>query len=275
VPFSSFAEVAPNQTVVMNGVAVTASGQQTTIGDTTTITSVELDASGSATVRLTYDGSRTLSGIGVTTPQSITDVSFNRSSPGHSIGCSAGTCDAENATSAAAFVDPFTTNLNWNYQTFGVWAKDLSATSWAFGAASVGRITPGNAVPTTNSANFIGLSAGFYIDTSGAPHATAAPINLAVNFGSRSIQYTTTADTSLVNANTGIQTTNSGLNLSGTLSYSAGSSAFSGTLQTQNTQLSGPASGNFYGPGAQEAGGVYSLSGTGVSRMIGGFGAKR
>jgi hypothetical protein len=70
---------------------------------------------------------------------------------------------------------------------------------------------------------------------------------------------------------------NSNLNLSGTLSYLAGSNQFSGTVNT--TSMSGIATGKFYGPSAQEIGGTFSVSngtvGSGGSAYIGGFGGKR
>jgi hypothetical protein len=59
------------------------------------------------------------------------------------------------------------------------------------------------------------------------------------------------------------------------LSYAQGVNSFSGGLTTANGALNGQGTGRFYGPSAQEIGGVYSLSGSGLSRLIGGFGGKR
>ena len=95
-----------------------------------------------------------------------------------------------------------------------------------------------------------------------------------VDFNGRNIQFSTSG-TGLLNANTAVQTTDNGLNLSGALSYAPGANSFSGALQTTNGALTGQGSGRFYGPSAGEMGGVYSLSGAGVTRMIGGFGGKR
>jgi hypothetical protein len=95
-----------------------------------------------------------------------------------------------------------------------------------------------------------------------------------VDFQNRSIGFST-LDTTLVNSKTGIATRNEGLDLSGGLSWNAGSNGFTGQLQSRNANVSGPASGLFYGPKAEEIGGTYNLVGGPVSRMVGGFGGKR
>ena len=61
--------------------------------------------------------------------------------------------------------------------------------------------------------------------------------------------------------------------MAGTLNYAAGSNAFSGNVSA--TGLTGSSSGQFYGPNAEELGGVFSLEGAGVETYIGGYGAKQ
>src|SRR5688500_14948168 len=64
VPLTSFSAIAPNQTVVMDGIAVTASGTQVIQSDGTyTISSANLNPAGGGTVRLSYDGNRMLKTI--------------------------------------------------------------------------------------------------------------------------------------------------------------------------------------------------------------------
>jgi hypothetical protein len=274
VPFTSFAAIRPSQTVVMDGTAVTASGNQTVApnGDFT-VTSANLNPVGSATVRLSYDGSPTpaLRHITISTPSSPS-VTFDRDTPGHSISCGGGACVAENLAGTASAIDPFA--VGWNYQTFGVWTTNTSPTSWAAGAVSVGAATSGSALPMTGNAVFNGGAAGVYVDSGGTAFATGAAMSAIVDFSARNIQFSTSG-TTLINANTSAQTNDNGLNLSGTLSYAQGVNSFSGGVQTANGALSGQGSGRFYGPSAQELGGVYSLTGAGVSRMIGGFGGKQ
>jgi hypothetical protein len=243
-----------------------ASGNVTVIGAATN------PSEGTGTMRLSYDGSRALNGINITTPSS--GVMFSQGSSGHSVSCSSGTCFAENPTASAVIADPYAPSLNWNYQTFGVWGAVTGPTNSVFGALSAGSPTPGSAVPTSGNAVFNGLTAGFYVDASGTSFATASTMTANVSFSSRSIGFST-SDMTLVNANTGATSTSSGLAISGTLNYASGVNSFSGTVSTQNPALSGSASGRFYGPAAEEMGGTYQLQGSGVQRMIGGFGAKR
>jgi hypothetical protein len=75
----------------------------------------------------------------------------------------------------------------------------------------------------------------------------------------------------------GSRTDNSNLNLTGPFTYGPGSNAFAGPVSAGSVSGLNPgtASGRFYGPGAEEIGGVCSLHGSGVSRMVGGFGGKR
>ena len=90
-----------------------------------------------------------------------------------------------------------------------------------------------------------------------------------VNFGSRSILFST-ASTKIAG------TPNAGFDLSGTMTYAQGVNAFSGTVRSVNGQLAGQGAGRFFGPTAQEIGGVYSLHSLGTTGvMIGAFGGKR
>jgi hypothetical protein len=73
----------------------------------------------------------------------------------------------------------------------------------------------------------------------------------------------------------GVPTPGPALDLTGTLTYAPGSSQFIGPV-TSGNGLSGNANGRFYGPAAQEIGGVYSLTGIDpLMRMLGAFGGRR
>jgi transferrin binding protein len=275
VTFTSFAAILPNQTAVIDGIAVTATGNQTIApnGDYT-INSANFNAVSAATVRLSYDGSATpvLRHIDISTPSSPS-VAIDRDTVGQGITCSRSTCIAHNEpTASVIFIDA--SAAGWNYQSLGAWAMDVTPSTYVTGAYSVGAVTLANALPTTGSAVFNGVALGAYFNTSGTPFLTVAGMRADVDFSLRNIQFSTSS-TFLTNTNTGSQSTDNGLNLSGTLSYAQGVNSFSGGLTTANGALNGQGTGRFYGPSAQEVGGVYSLSGAGVSRMIGGFGGKR
>lgn len=259
-PFTSFSAIKPNQTVVLPGVSQTAGGTSSTF----TLNPIN---ESNSTTSLTYDGNGNLSGLKLSTPQS--SVSFGKSE----ISChSPGACTAANANSLAVAIDP--AFLGWNYQSFGVWLKDVSPSSFQAGALSAGAMTPASALPTTlTNATFTGHAAGFYFDGAGNRFATDAQMSAVTDFQNRNIQFSTTG-TLLTNTSTFARTENSTLDLRGTWNYAPATSQFSGGVNTVNGDLTGSASGRFYGPNAQEIGGVYGLSGGGAT-LLGGFGGKR
>ena len=280
---ASFTAAKPNQTLAMEGPSVTLSGTGAQGGTFNThITSASQAAVDRGTYRFSYDGARELSAISVNTPQA--SFSFDRASPPGSVRCDGpGTCSGFSVGAHLTLRDPVA--AGWNYQTFGVWGTqyhpfgpwnvDFSLPAWRAGAFSAGSPTSGNAIPVSGSATFSGLAAGFYFDsTSLYPYATSANMTARVDFAARAIGFST-SDTRLVNNQMGVQATNQGLNLTGTLSYAQGINAITGGVQTRDGALSGQANGRFYGPGAEEIGGIYALQGSGVARMIGGFGGKR
>lgn len=280
---SSFASAGANQTLVMEGTSATLTGSGGPAGSLTQIISAGATTIDAVTVKFTYDSARELSALSVSTPQA--SFSFDKTTSPGSVRCEGhGTCSAIGAKAHLTVMDPSIAGLN--YQTFGVWGErfyhpflpwniDFSVPAWKIGAFSAGTPTTGDALPATGSAIFNGLAAGFYFDpTSKYPYATTAKLSANVNFGARNIAFST-SDTRRLNYQMGVQASDQGLNLAGTLSYKSGVNAFSGSVQTQNGLLNGQAAGLFYGPRAEEIGGVYSLQGNGVARMVGGFGGKR
>lgn len=271
VSFTSFSAIQPNQTVNFSGISQTASGTGT-IFDVSSLAIGGVDTA-NTTAKAKFDDKELLSAFSITTPQG--GVSLDRNA-GATFTCEDGICDGFNATSEVVVIDPNATApiaTGWNYQTFGVWNKAISSTEFQVGAFSIGSPTPASAVPLTGFATFVGLATGFYVANDQTPYVTAARMNADVNFGARSIGFST-SDTVRVDFATATPTLDPGLNLSGTFTYSAGTNQFAGSLTTQNTLLSGSGTGQFYGPSAQELGGVYSLTGSGGS-MLGAFGGKR
>ena len=265
VPFSSFQAAPRNQTVVMSGMSQRASGTNTLTGLVTSVNFDPLDT-GASTLKLTFGSFGQITGIGMTTPQ----ASFSLSAGGSTaVSCTIGTCTASDATASVAVIDP--TALGWNYQTFGVWARDLSATTYDTGAISAGNITPGAAVPLAGTAIVNGLATGFYVNNVQSLFATAATMSANVNFSTQTVAFSTTG-TVAVSAFGGPAVPNSSLDVTGSLTYAPGINLFSGIVTA--TGLTGNANGRFFGPNAEEIGGVYSLTGA-AGNMIGGFGGKR
>jgi hypothetical protein len=163
--------------------------------------------------------------------------------------------------------------LEWNYQSFGVWNRQ----SWEtgnIGASSFGSPTPASAVPLNGTASFIGKLAGFYVSPAGLGSVAAADVKVGADFGTRTL--------SLASSNTRLTrdlaaaTAAPTLNLSGTLTYGPASNAFSGALTNAGATMTGASKGQFYGPTAQELGGVFIVkSPTTVETFVGAYGAKR
>jgi C-lobe and N-lobe beta barrels of Tf-binding protein B len=268
-PFTSWQAVQPNTRYKIPGISQTASGAMSGSGTVTSATLAPVDTAAS-TVQVTYNSSGVPSAITINTPQS--NVTFDNSS-GNSLNCSGGSCLGSTPTAAGGTIDPIA--VGWNYQTFGFWAQAPTSATWISGAISVGAPTPASAVPTTGMTTFTGASAGFYVDSVGNINATAANMTANADFGARSIGFAT-SNTVLVPVTGGGATAYSGLDLSGNLTYSAGTNGFSGAVKTSDNSLNGTATGQFYGPNAQEIGGTYGLSaGSSVSHMLGAFGGKR
>jgi hypothetical protein len=256
--FSSFSAVKPNTTTVMSGISRTGRGSAS---------SLTLDpVSTNSTAKLNIGADGKVNGMSLLAPQS--SVSF---APG-SVNCRPlGACAAGDGEKTGVVLNPAT--LGWNYQSFGVWA--VNGAPMQVGAMSAGAVTPATAVPTTGSATFTGHAGGFYFDGTGSRLTTDAQMSATANFSSRTIDFSTTGTVVSTAANPAVTSARPELNLSGNLSYGSGSSQFSGNVGTANNALSGDASGRFYGPNAQEIGGVYGLSGSNGARMVGAFGGKR
>jgi hypothetical protein len=272
VTFTSFLAVQPNQTVVAATVSsvATFTAQQEN-GDWRLTSFLAQSSSHAAGAQLTYDAAEALSGIRLESPAETLD--FQRSA-GHEVSCSGlGSCRGKNSSQNVVLIDPARTG--WNYQTFGVWGGESLSASGRLGAVSIGAPTPGITLPRGGTYNFTGMAVGIYSDPAGALNATGATLSATVNFATRSIAFGTTGTFIGALNGTGARTDAPGLNLSGNLSFAANQNVVSGPVQTQNGALTGNADGRFYGPAATEFGGVYSLSGSGNSRMIGGFGGRR
>jgi hypothetical protein len=64
--------------------------------------------------------------------------------------------------------------------------------------------------------------------------------------------------------------------LNGTLTYQPGANSFQGKLTNAAGTMTGSSRGQFYGPAAQELGGVFSVkASSGTETFTGAYGAKR
>lgn len=168
--------------------------------------------------------------------------------------------------------------IGWDYQTFGIWFADTSGTGGTAGSFSVGAQTPGSAIPTTGTGSYTGAAGGLYVDASGKQYFTIASMTAGANFSTRSIAFSTSGTQQTQDLST--FTTNTNLDLAGTLTYAAGVNKFTGSISSVgggpgNTPMNGSATGSFYGPAAEEIGGGFVVRGSGTTGYLGAFGGKK
>jgi C-lobe and N-lobe beta barrels of Tf-binding protein B len=280
VPFTSFSAVKSGQPVQASGISQTVNATTTTTGTVTSTTVNAVDTANSSAT-LTYGVIPAMTAFSFSTPGSGVNLS------GSSVQCNAGTgvCGGSSGNTQAVVINPLdpqvppVPELAWNYQSFGYWLVVGSSTSRVAGVMSFGSPTAVSALPVMGTASYTGLSSGIYVDPTGAVFVQGAKMQSTVDFGpARSVAFSTT-DTTLAPLNPAIPVTPvsvPALNLTGNLSIASGSNQFSGSVTAPGTPaLAGTATGRFYGPTAQEIGGVFSLKGTGPQTMLGGFGGKQ
>lgn len=170
-------------------------------------------------------------------------------------------------------VDVSARTFGWDHQSFGIWnvqdALYPVVSTWSSGVP-----TPGTAVPLTGNATFSGKLASLYVTPAGQGSIAVADLVVRADFSTRSLN--------LVSSGTSLTRDFASMNaaphldLQGTLTYSSGSNSFAGTLGNAGGTMSGPTKGRFYGPAAQELGGVFTLkSATTTETLVGAYGAKR
>jgi hypothetical protein len=173
-------------------------------------------------------------------------------------------------TTVGAFANP--SAYGFEYQTYGAWGAYGNATTPAY-AVSVGNPSPASAIPAVGQLTFTGGSSGYYVDPSKFGYVTNATMVAVAVFDTRTVSFTTT-NTTIAGGPGTPQISASSLNMTGNLSYAAGTNAMTGTATTVNG-MSGNVNGKFYGPGLNEIGGTYAVTGSGAGSMVGGFGGKR
>lgn len=269
--FTSWSAVQPNSTVTVNGLSFEVN---TTVDPNTGLVTNVVTPSAvsvSSSITSTFDANGLLTRVDVTTP--TTSLSFNEAAGDFIIDVSPDVVGAATSTGTAAalFANPF--GLGWNYQTFGVWGKQTGVNSGTDGAMSVGAPTPGSSIPTIGSATFTGSAGGEYVSASGESYLTVADLTVNANFATRALNLTTM--NTQITQDLSTFTAYSGLNLSGNLSYAAGTNRFEGSVSSSNG-LTGNSTGQFYGPNAQELGGVFFLeAASGIETYGGAYGAIR
>jgi hypothetical protein len=270
-PFVRWSSVAAGSTYAISGDSM--QGTYTWNSGTDRVTAVTTAAQQSgATFTETFNSSGIVQSVRIQTA-SGTDISFARGTD------TFGVLLINNDINAVISADqtkyalaPEPTAMGWEYQSFGIWVTGAGTGSGTYGAASVGAATAGGSVPTTGTANYTGYTGGRAVANDGQYFFTSSSMSAATNFATRSISFATTNTYTTPDLLT--QSAASSLNMTGTLTYSAGSNQFTGNVSTTGG-MTGTATGRFYGPTAQEIGGTFGVSGAGVLNYGGAFGGKR
>ena len=121
-----------------------------------------------------------------------------------------------------------------------------------------GSKTPSASVPRTGSATYATALDGTYVNKDGA-YAVSGTGNLTANFGAGTIGYSATATGTKEIAGPAIAFGT----MAGTGSIAFGSSSFKGNGTTNGSGYKMDVNGYFFGPAAQEVGGVFRITGGG------------
>ena len=169
----------------------------------------------------------------------------------------------------------------WIYQTFGSFFGGANGgylknrRDVLLGYQSIGRPTKTSEMPTRDGADYTGITHAYYNSAQVTAHN-----KIHADFGARTLSYETT-DTSVLHtfgAFGHVIEDRPDLNLNGAASWAEGTADFNGTMKAANG-LTGEMKGRFYGPAAEEIGGVYGLSGQDSNgeavHYVGGFGGRR
>lgn len=165
------------------------------------------------------------------------------------------------------------TYYGYEYQTYGAWGAWGNAIVGG-NAVSVGSLTAGSNIPTSGSAVFTGGANGYLIDGLKQSYVSSSSMSATVNFATRQVAFSTSG-TTIIGKASGTTLTTPSLDLTGSMSYSAGTNKMIGSV-ISGSGLSGSIIANFYGPAANEIGGTYGLTQTSSgTSFVGGFGGKR
>ena len=173
-------------------------------------------------------------------------------------------------TTIGTFLNP--TYYGFNYQTYGAWGSYGNATGSSF-ALSDGSASPVSAIPSIGGIAFTGGAAAYYVDVNKASYVTNATLVTILSYDAQTMTFTTT-NTGILGGLSGNALTSTNLDMTGTLTYVAGTNYFTGTVTT-TSGMTGKINGEFYGPGINEFGGTYALYGAGIGTLVGSFGGKR
>ena len=252
-PFTAFSAVQANETLQASGMRQSVTAESGTL--------VKGSAE-SVAVDFTFDGSRRLSAI---------EVGSGSASTSFAVDCRGSACTLSNGGGTVGrLADP--NGPGWDYQTYGYWIVPEGAGGRTASALSAGSATTSSGIPVSGTAQYAGASGGIYVDPTGVTYEHNADMHAVADFSARSVSLAT-ANTHIVPVAGGSAAAAPELNLSGNLVI--GANQFSGSILTAGG-MTGTAAGRFYGPQAQEMGGVFECNCSGgLEFLTGAFGGRQ
>lgn len=279
--FTSWSNVSPNQTVELEGISYNA--DYTAPSPTFTVTQVSNFSEANSSVSISYDGQQNPTAIRLTSGSK--SKSFSTSS-GDTLGNLGDYIGAEwsdisfainsSGESIAIAAEPYSSNIDWNYQSFGAWETGRGTGSGYAAVTSVGRSTSGSSIPTNGTGVYTGYSGGIALSADGTrDYFVSSNFQATANFSNRQVSIQATNSGAYDPVNDAIYNGTLVFDYTGNLTYNSGSNSLTGTLTT-TTNNSGTVKGQFYGPNAEELGGIFEITNyNGVGLYTGAFGAKR
>jgi len=270
ITFVKWSDVTPPAEIDFEGLS--SDGSYTAPAPFFTVTNItDAVVSAGAKATITYGSGGSITSVAVETP--VTTVIW-KESDGHLIDDSGAivrisNVDGSNVALVSNALDPA---VAWEYQTYGVWLTGLGKGTGNYGSATFGVPTAGSAIPLMGTPTFSGSTVGSYVNPAGELFLTSSQVTIDADFLNRSLDFSTFATQTLDPASFAATPAPS-LSMMGTLTYAPATNSFSGPVSA--TGLIGTSTGQFYGPAAEELGGVFSLTGAGVETYSGAYGAKR
>jgi len=266
--FTSWEDINPGETVVINGNVVHAN-YQTDLN--TGVTNVDATQHTAAEVRLTYDNNGMLERIDIDAGGASVDFNENQGDDiGLVFGNLIGGAISANGEEIGFWAEP--DGFGFNYQTFGVWLTGYNTGEGVAAAGSFGARTPDANVPGAGVLTYNGGASGFAVDAAGIPFLVVSDSEVVVDFGDGTFTFETTGSLkdNLVDAFVFEFVDDSNFNLAGAGNIVANS--LEGTVAAAGYDLEGDVDAWFYGVDASEVGGLFDLVGA-DGRYAGSFGA--
>lgn len=271
---ASFSQATTKWSDVSNGGnTVTAQGftsEATLVYNTSTAAAPVIDTTGE--VKINYNSSGKISGFSI--KNNHVDLTWTDGFTKNTRDPSLTVTDGDEAD--GMIYDPEVTSP-WDYQTMATWVvTDESAGTGRLGAISVGNHTANASIPITSSATFSGKAEGIYLDDAHNFHGVSSDAALTADFVNKTVSFAT-SNSKIHDLDYKIaDQSKSDLDLTGTFSYSSAvNNLTASSLSSTSGWTGGTASAKFYGPNAEEIGGVFSIRGTGKEAYEGAFGAAK